>query len=329
MPTAARVTVHASQFPASVRRSLVESLRSRKINHKFHYESFKQVRKWLALHEAFSPSRADSGCVRAHEHGFKAAAACFNAPRVHLVGLGCGGGRKDAAMLRRLRAPGRELFYTPVDVGVAMVIEGRESALAEIPEANCFPLVCDLALAGDLAGVLEEPRAAGAARLYTFLGMIPNFEPETILPRLTALVRPGDVLLLSANLAPGADYAASVRRIVPQYDNALTRDWLLTFLIDLGAEANDGSMRFRVEEDPAGIAPSRVAAYFDFTRPRRLDIDGDRFEFFPGDSLRLFFSYRHTPDWVRDLLLPHGLEVRGQWIADSGEEGVFLAGRAA
>ena len=250
------------------------------------------------MHQTFAPSRAEPGCVRAYEQGFEAAAACFNASRVHLVGLGCGGGRKDAALLRRLRGPGRELFYTPVDVGVAMALEGRESALAEIPEANCFPLVCDLALAGDLAGALEEPRAAGAARLYTFLGMIPNFEPETILPRLAALVRPGDVLLLSANLAPGVDYAAGVRRILPQYDNVLTRDWLLTFLIDLGAEPSDGSMRFRVEEDAAGIAPSRVAAYFDFTRPRRLDLDGDRFEFFPGDSLRLFFSYRHTPEWV-------------------------------
>jgi uncharacterized SAM-dependent methyltransferase len=329
MPAAARVTIHASQFPAGVRRALVDSLRSRKINPKFHYESFKQVRKWLALHEAFSPSRAEPDCGRVYEQAFETAAASVSAPRVHLVGLGCGGGRKDAALLRRLQAPGRELFYTPVDVGVPMVLEGWGTALAEVPEANCFPLVCDLAWAGDLAGVLEEPRAAGAARIYTFFGMIPNFEPETILPRLAVWIRPGDALLLSANLAPGADYAAGVRRILPQYDNALTRDWLLTFLLDLGVETTDGSIRFCVEDDPAKVAPSRVAAYFDFARPRSLDLGEDRFEFFPGDSLRLFFSYRHTPQRLRALLEPHRLDIRAQWIAASEEEGVFLVGRAA
>lgn len=329
MPAAAHITIHASQFPASVNRALVESLRSRKINHKFHYESFKQVRKWLALHQVFSPSRIEPGCSRAYEQGFEAAVASLNASRVHLVGLGCGGGRKDTALLRRLQARGRELFYTPVDVGPAMVIEGWSTALAEIPEVNCFPLVCDLALAADLASVLEEPRAAGAVRLYTFFGMMPNFEPETILPRLAPLMRTGDVMLLSANLAPGPDYAAGVRRIQPQYDNALTRDWLITFLLDLGVEPGDGLIRFCIEENSAGSAPSRVAAYFDFTRPRGLDLGADRFEFFPGDSLRLFFSYRHTPDRVRALLQPYELEVRAHWVADSQEEGVFLVRRAA
>ena len=103
-----------------------------------------------------------------------------------------------------------------------------------------------------------------AARLITFFGMIPNFEPQVILPRLAGLVRPADYLLFSANLAPGADYAAGVQRILPLYDNALTRDWLMTFLLDLGVEANDGELRFAVEDDPAGSGLKRVAAYFQF-----------------------------------------------------------------
>ena len=51
MPSA-NVVVHSSQFPENVSRGLLESLRSRKINHKFHYDSYKQAQKWLALHEA-------------------------------------------------------------------------------------------------------------------------------------------------------------------------------------------------------------------------------------------------------------------------------------
>ena len=159
--------------------------------------------------------------------------------------------------------------------------------------------------------------------------MIPNFEPAAILPRLAGLVRQADLLLFSANLAPGPDYAAGVRRILPQYDNPLTRDWLMSFLLDLGVEAGDGAMRFCMEQDPAGSGLERVAAYFDFTRQRSVEVEGERFAFQPGESVRLFFSYRYTPDRVRAVLDPHGLQVLGQWLADSEEEGVFLIGRDA
>jgi uncharacterized SAM-dependent methyltransferase len=325
--TLAQVAIHSSQFPENVARDLRQSLRSRQVNPKFHYDSLKQTRKWLALHQAYSPSRTDAACARAYDLSFEAVAARLSAPRVHLVGLGCGGGQKDSRLLALLRASGKEVFYTPSDVSTAMVLVARQTALGVIAEANCFPLVCDLASAGDLSAVLGEQALPGAARLFTFFGMIPNFEPSIILPRLADLVRPGDWLLLSANLAPGADYAAGVQAILPLYDNALTRDWLLTFLFDLGVEPQDGLLRFDVEEDPLGSGLQRIAASFHFDRPRSVQVDSDRFEFQAGDSIRLFFSYRHTPALVRALLTPHGLRVLGQWIAPSGQEGVFLVRR--
>jgi hypothetical protein len=139
------------------------------------------------------------------------------------------------------------------------------------------------------------------------------------------LVRPEDYLLLSANLAPGADYAAGVQRILPLYDNALTRDWLMTFLLDLGVQANDGELRFAIEDDPAGSGLKRVTACFRFARRREIQVDAQRFEFPAGESIRLFFSWRHTPALVRSLLAEHGLSVLDQWITKSGEEGVFLS----
>ena len=158
--------------------------------------------------------------------------------------------------------------------------------------------------------------------------MIPNFEPEVILPRLASLVRPEDHLLLSANLAPGPDYAAGVQSILPLYDNAATRDWLLTFLLDLGIAWNDGELRFGVEEVQSGAGLRRVVAVFHFIHPRSIEIGVDRFEFRAGESIRLFFSYRYTPSLARAPLSRYGLPVLDQWISASGEEGVFLATRA-
>ncbi|PWU18617.1 MAG: hypothetical protein C5B50_08665 [Verrucomicrobia bacterium] len=175
----------------------------------------------------------------------------------------------------------------------------------------------------------RTPNGAGETPdlLCTFFGMLPNFEPSVILPKLSALILPGDHLLLSANLAPGPDYTAGVEQILPAYDNALTRDWLITFLLDLGVEKEDGELRFVIEDDPGGTGLKRVAAYFDFHRSRTIDFDSERFELHTSDSIRLFFSYRHTPRLVKELLAQYGLSVVQDWVAPSGEEGVFLVRR--
>ncbi len=323
MSSVARVTIHRSQFPEQVRRDLLESLRSRRVNHKFHYDSVKQTAKWLALHQAYSPSRTDADCAAVYDRAFVEAARKIEANTMHLVGLGCGGGQKDTRLLKLLREAGKEIAYTPSDVSTAMVLEARKTALAAVADKDCQPLVCDLAAADDLAAVLDAQISPNATRLVTFFGMIPNFEPQLILPRLAGLLRPADFLLFSANLAPGPDYALGVQRILPLYDNELTRDWLMTFLLDLGVELADGKLKFSVEED-AESGLRRVAASFHFSRMRQITVEGEVFEFRPAESIRLFFSYRHTPEKARSLLGKFGIKVLEQWTTKSEEEGVFF-----
>ena len=318
MHSAASVLIHPSQFPASVRRDLLASLRTRRVNHKFHYDSVKQAQKWLVLHEAHSPARRDDDCLSTYSRAFIATAAQIRAKQLHVVGLGCGGGQKDVQLLKQLLARGRKISYTPCDVSVAMVLAAHQAALEVLPGNDSFPFVCDLATADDLPASLAIRHPA----LVTFFGMIPNFEPQQILPRLAALVRPGDRLLFSANLAPGRDYAAGMEKILPQYDNPLTRDWLLAFLLDLGVEPGDGRLRFTIET--GGLGLRRVVARFHFLRARRVKAGGREFSFARGEAIRLFFSYRHTPERVRQLLGRFNLEVSEEWIASSGEEGVFL-----
>jgi uncharacterized SAM-dependent methyltransferase len=326
MSSIVHVAVHASQFPENVRRDLLASLRTRRIHHKFHYDSVKQTQQWLALHQLYSPTRNEADCRAAYESGFAAAAAKMESPRVQVIGLGCGGGQKDTRLLGRLAAAGCSAGYAPCDVAAAMALAARQTALAVVPAERCRPFVFDLAAAADLPAVFDQSLPPETPRLFTFFGMIPNFEPQVILPRLAALVRPADLLLFSANLAPGPDYAAGVRRILPQYDNAPTRDWLLTFLWDLGVERGDGELRFAIETDPdSGL--QRVTGNFHFTRPRRIAVEGEAFDFEAGAVVRLFFSYRYTPERVRSALALHGLRVDQQWIPPSGEEGVFLCRR--
>jgi len=325
MQSVIRVAIHESQSPDNVRRGLLTSLRTRKVNHKFHYDSIKQTNKWLALHQVFSPSRSDAECAATYDRAFKQTVTLIKSRRVHLVGLGCGGGQKDTTLLRRLKTSGRSISYLPADVSVAMTLVATRTASTVVKPGACFPLVCDLANASDLERVIAAPQPGGSIRLLTFFGMIPNFEPQQILPKLAGLVRPGDTLLFSANLAPGADYAAGMKQILPQYDNQPTREWLLTFLLDLGVERKDGELRFQLE--PGGKSLRRVVARFLFRRNVTVEVEGASFHFRRGENIRLFFSYRYTPKLVRHQLAKYGLKVVDQWITRSEEEGVFLCRR--
>jgi L-histidine N-alpha-methyltransferase len=334
MSSLVNVAIHSNQFPDQVRQDLLESLRTRAVNHKFHYDSVKQTQKWLALHQAHSPSRHDADCAAIYDRAFEAATAHIESKSIHLIGLGCGGGQKDTRLLRLLKERGKEIFYTPCDVSTAMVLVARQAALSLVRDDGCFPIVCDLAGNDISPGIFKidksprfaeiERREERATRFTTFFGMIPNFEPDMILPKLASLVGPNDWLLFSANLAPGKDYQAGTRRVLPQYDNPLTRDWLLAFLFDLGLEAGDGELRFAIE-DVNGL--KRIVARFHFGRDRKVAVDAEQFDFRAGDAIRIFFSYRYTPELARTHLARHGLQVLDQWVTKSEEEGVFFCKR--
>jgi hypothetical protein len=203
-----------------------------------------------------------------------------------------------------------------------MVLVAQKTAASIIAPEKCFPFVCDLA-SPENANEIFSNVEAGSTRLLTFFGMIPNFEPQLILPKLAEMLRPKDWLLFSANLAPGENYSAGVQKILPLYNNDLTRDWLQTFLFDLGVEKNNGGLRFTIEDCPA-TQLKRIAAYFYFAKPCAIELPEERFEFQSGEKIRLFFSYRHTPQRLTELLRAHRIEVLDQWITQSEEEGVFL-----
>jgi L-histidine N-alpha-methyltransferase len=314
------VNIDSSQFPDAVQSDLFESLRSRQINHKFHYDSIKQTQKWLELHAAYAPSRTDPNCEEVYGHAFEAASRQVVSNAVHLIGLGCGGGQKDTRLLKRLKEQGKQPVYTPCDVSVAMVLVADGVARRVVDES--YPLVCDLMTASDFPQLFALPSAFGHQRLITFFGMIPNFEPRLILPRLAGLVGKEDKLLFSANLAPGPDYDAGVQRVLHLYDNALTREWLMIFLLDLGVEKADGELRFSIETDADGLR--RITATFHFARAREIFVQGQKFAFEEGTAVRLFYSYRHTPATVTNLLQQYGLKVLDRWVTNSEEEGVFL-----
>ena len=316
----AKVMVHPSQFPGVVQQQLVASLRAGHVPPKFLYDSVRQTQKWLEVHQAHSPSRTSEGVSRMYDAVFDTALGQAQRGAMALVGLGCGGGQKDTRCLAKLKPGATELHYVPSDVSQAMTLVAREAAANVLPLGQVHPLVCDLAETDDLGQTLDDILPAEVKRVYTFFGMIPNLEPDVILPKLNCLLRGEDQLLLSANLAPGDDYRSGVETVLPQYDNAETRDWLLSFLEGIGVPAAVGELVFGIEPIDELL---RIVADFKFVQSQVIALGGERVAFERGQALRLFFSYRHTVETLAKRLARHGLQIECSEIAGSGEEGVF------
>jgi len=326
-----QVTILPSQFPARQREDLYRSLRHKRIENKQHYETVKQVQKWVALHKAYSPSRTRPDCEALFNHCFEAACCSAVSGRyVHVVGLGSGDGTKEQRFIHMLKESGREVFYSPVDVGLPMVLEARETALKEITADRCAPIICDLANEPALLAALDEVLSTLGSlpkeviRVFTFFGMLPGFSPSEILPRLHTLLRREEGVLLSANLIPPPGLEAMRSQVLPLYDNYLTKAWLLTFLQDLGVDTTPGQAEFVVEEDKLEPGLLRIAAYFKFNSECEITVNDMTAGFAAGDAIRLFQSYRYTLGQLQTTLLRYGFTIRQRWVTEAQDEAVLL-----
>jgi len=327
MPSPVAVSIHPSQFPEAIQKELLRSLRLRRINHKFHYDSVRQTQKWLALHRAYSPSQKDGSTERAYASAFAFAAKTATTRRIQVVSLCCGDGAKEKKLIRRLKAGRRKISYVPSDSSLVMALTAHRAALRFVPASACHPLVCDLQATADLPEVLKQFGLVGQ-RLVTFFGTIHNYPPPLIAARLAAMLGRGDLLLVGANMAPAENYPRAVRHIAKQYDNAFTHDWLCTLLFDLGITARDGKPETVVERCPHRSGLLRIAIYFRFSRPCSVKVGEESIHFRSGQRIRLFFSYRYTPELLTNLFRKCGISVLERWISSTGEEGVFLCRRA-
>lgn len=294
--------IHPSQSPAHVEAERAECLRQKNIASKFLYETPRQAELWLKLQQQFAPP---TDLAQPYQQAAKALATQWPRGNGTLIALGCGGGKKDLTILKALPHGTR---FVPTDVSEPLAVKAAEA----VPGST--PLVFDLATANNLPSFLNEH--AGPNCIFTFFGILPNFPPDEILPQLRMLFKTEDRLLLSANLAP-----TGIESILPQYDNAPTREWLAEFPRAHGA--GEGKVKIKLETD----GPlERIAAHFHFTEPCVMSANGERFDFQPGVALRLFVSYRYTLQSLTKTMAPHGIVIQNAFLSANEEEGVFLCG---
>jgi len=320
------LTVHDSQYPDRVAEQWRRGLRTRQLPGKFLYESPAQAQRWLAYHQAYSPSRTEPALLALYQQAFQAALQALSPGALHYVSLGCGGGNKDALFLQQAGPRCLSLIFTPMDTSAALVVETMLRIPSPLPTLTTAPLVVDLEGEPDLTPWLSRHETAAHQRLLACFGMLPNFPYRTFLPYVRSLMRPGDMLLLSANLSPGL-YADAVARILPQYDNPCAHAWYAGLLDSLGFAASQIQLAVHTHLLRPDGHIWQIRAEATVGQLVQLTLYGETFTFTAGEVLEVFFSNRFTPQVMSEVLTEAGLTLFRTFLFDSQEEAIYLCAR--
>jgi dimethylhistidine N-methyltransferase len=295
-------------FAIDVRRGLTQAPRS--LPPRYFYDALGSLLFEAICRLPWYPiTRAESALIDRH--------AGAMVGKVHgldrLVELGCGSGDKVARVAAAL--PPREEPYEVhlVDVS-AQALELSESALARLPSVKAVSHCATYEAGLRAATGTPEPRGA---TLVLFLGSnIGNFDPagaRRLLAEIRAALRPGDALLL------GADLVRSEADLRLAYADplgvtaAFNKNVLLRMNVELGAD-------FKLEAwDHRAIwnaEASRVEMHLVSRASQRVRVPAAEIEldFAAGETIWTESSYKYTPESITALGREAGLRREAQWI---------------
>ena len=318
--TPAPLVVLAAQRPEAVQGRLTAALRAGRVPGRLLYDSAPQAARWLAYHRAWAPAgRAEAALAQLYDAAFTAAWAAGPAT---YVGLGCGGGAKDARFMA-LGPASHPAAYVAAGARRARVRAARDAVALARPDAARRGVVFDLLAAparAELLGDLARPDAT----IWSALGLLPNVDAAVLLPLLGALAGPSDQVLVSANLSP-APYPDAVPRVLPQYDNPEARAWYAGALAELGLGPDDAPLSVGHRALTPDGAVWRVEATAILTRAVAVTVHAAEVALAAGTTLSVFHSDRYLPEAMPGVLAQHGLTMQGAWVAEDREEGTYLA----
>lgn len=230
-----------------------------------------------------------------------------------LVELGCGSGDKVAQLAEALTPRDQTYEVHLVDVS-AQALELSESALARLPHVTAVSHCATYE-----AGLRAATRSSSerGPTLVLFLGSnIGNFDPPAarrLLAEIRGALRPGDGLLLGADLVRAAEDLQLAYADPLGVTAAFNKNMLLRMNTELGADFALGDWDHRALWNAAA---SRVEMHLVSRVSQRVSIPAAELEVdFPaGATIWTESSYKYTPDSIAALGREVGLRREAQWI---------------
>ncbi len=321
------IDVHPSVEVENLQVAAIRSLQANRMDPKALYVTSHQASLWRDVFFKHSPLHGNPEFTRIYRDAFASALDRFPAEKCLLVGLGCGTGAKELELYGKLRACKRDAIFAAIDVSSDLVLESAQK-LIRAGAAHERSLVCDLTESAFLREWLGSMESE-LPRLITFFGLVPNFAPSEVVRLIQAVLRPGDVMLINAHLAPVQDGgrnepASAMQRVLPQYDNPETLAWLAAGLEQWGLEQrleSPGMVIGEVEGIPAFLGQARWKSGEAFKQW------GHSFSPAIEQPFRIFTSLRYTPKLFENLLRSAGFEVKLLAITACREEAIWSVRR--
>lgn len=318
----------SSRSPQAALRKQISYLKKGLIDPSLHYRSQDQSKAWNEVFQAHCPVLSDPSFTQIYQNLFSRFAQ-ESWQKSHLIGLGCGTGIKEQWLARSMKRHGLPLHrFSAVDVSETlckMSMKRVRPFSVQSPQA----WVIDLEAVEELRKALDQGDQT-ERRIYTFFGLVPNLAPRTVLRILKSLLRPQDQLLISANLAPvrnetEAEEEKAVKRILPQYRNRETKEWLSLLFQEQGISRKViSSLKFEIEKE-RGLRSVVVRA--EVIKDFEWELGAKKIQMKKGGRLTVFQSRRWTPLRFEGWMKRNGFNVKGVEMTANREEAVWWVER--
>lgn len=324
-PESVNLLMDASAYPWSMNAVRHAALESGSIPAGLLYQSRHQAQCWLDVHRRFAPSNPDGGVLDIYLQIFEYIGIHLEKTPYSVLSLGCGGGEKERAFL----------LHSGTAPRLMQLVDGSSSLALESLKTIGFPGHSQ-AIVADLDQLHRPPHWAdfstipsGSKRVVFFLGMLPNMDVHKAWRLLHLWTRPGDWVVLSANMACREEFNNHLPTILPQYDNPPTRRWLTAFLEDAGIRNASSDLTYSVHDiDLPGPELKQIEVTY---TPRQEvlfpGMDPSPLRWNPGQPIRLFQSIRYGLLAVDYWAAQYDFEMLAQAIQPNVEEGVYLLER--
>jgi len=271
-------------------------------------------RLWKKVHLACSPFLQRPELQRLYRLPYSRIQKHFGLRPYSVLALGCADGFKESFLLKKLPPPA-VLLAADTNPSLArqaaIRLAARKKIWRKIDLTNELPA----SLSRDLQPVLSKPnlKIQRFPILITLFGVLPNLPPLPLLKRIARFLSPKDLFLFSANLAPGPKGHSGALRVLPQYDNPPTREWLVAAVAQFRPRLPKGRLEFGIFSDPQQKSLARIEARWISSRKVHT----------------IFSSRRPTSSQVEAWIRTAQMRKLACFLDPLGEEGVWLVARKA
>ena len=261
-------------------------------------------RLWKKVHLSCSPFLHRTELQRLYRLPATRIRKHFGRRSYSLLALGCADGTKESLLLKKLPKP-TSLLALDTNLSLA------RRAVRRLPAFQ--KSACRIDLTSSISLQFLSSRLSTHPTLITLFGVLPNLNPLPLLRSISRCMKKDDLLLFSANLAPGIKGRSGAVRVLPLYDNRPTRNWLNAAILRYRPKLPKGHLEFGVFPDPKQKTLARIEArWMNNHMP-----------------IVVFSSRRPTRLQVESWIQASGLRRLKRWIEPRGEEGVWLVTRKA